>query len=322
MRNHDLTEAFAHLSGKPVLDQEGLPLGTVRDLYLDDDSGKPSFITLSGELGGARAVPAHALSEEELRGDSLRLPYGRAFIEGAPTVTEEHISEEEQAALLAYYREGQEATPGEAYDHDGETLTSTGTRGDDLRQAEDDHLRERGEDHTEAARPSVTLHEEVAHVSTQENEAASERVRLRKHVRTEEEAVTVPVTHEEVVVERRPLEGQEAPPARFGSTEEVEVRLREEVPVVDKRVVAKEEVSLTKDRSTKEVEVPVALRKEEVTVEREGFTDAGDTTSASGEERPLKSGNKDFLEEDGNPRHESLGDKLRGVFSRDEDRRP
>ena len=74
-----------------------------------------------------------------------------------------------------------------------------------------------------------------------------------------------PVKHEEVSVERVPVSG-EATEAQIGE-DEVSVPVTEEEVVVDKRAVAKEEVRLRKDvvEGTEVVEEDV--RREEIDVE-------------------------------------------------------
>ena len=71
-------------------------------------------------------------------------------------------------------------------------------------------------------------------------------VRLRKEVVTEERTLEVPVTREEVVVERRPAaRGQEAR-GDIGDNEEIRIPIMEEEVHVEKTPVVKEEVSLKK----------------------------------------------------------------------------
>ena len=90
-------------------------------------------------------------------------------------------------------------------------------------------------------------------------------MRLRKYVVTENVTKTVPVTHEEVRVERVPLDEDSN---RGGSIDddgaEVEVTLHEETPVVNKDTVAVEEVRLGKETVTDQQTVSAEVRKEQV----------------------------------------------------------
>ena len=82
-------------------------------------------------------------------------------------------------------------------------------------------------------------------------------------MRTDREQIEVPTRHEEVSVERVPVEG-EASEAEIGE-DEVVVPVTEEEVVVDKRAVAKEEVRLRKDvvEGTEVVEEDVRREKVE-----------------------------------------------------------
>lgn len=112
----------------------------------------------------------------------------------------------------------------------------------------------------------MTLHEEQLNVGTETREAG--RVRLRKHVVTEQKTVTVPVQREEVRIEREPIrEGQTG--GEISEDEQV-VTLNEEVPVVDTQTVATERVGLQKDVVRDEQQVRGEVRREEVDVDHDG----------------------------------------------------
>jgi uncharacterized protein (TIGR02271 family) len=109
----------------------------------------------------------------------------------------------------------------------------------------------------------VQRSEEELRAGTREREAGS--VKVRKRVRTDRERIEVPTKHEEVSVERVPVSG-EATEAQIGE-DEVSVPVTEEEVVTEKRAVAKEEVRLRKDvvEGTEVVEDDV--RREEIDVE-------------------------------------------------------
>ena len=82
----------------------------------------------------------------------------------------------------------------------------------------------------------MTRSEEELRVGTERSRAG--RVRLRKYVVTEQVTKTVPVSHEEVRIEREPITDENVDAATAGpeiSAEEHEVVLHAERPVVDKR---------------------------------------------------------------------------------------
>ena len=114
----------------------------------------------------------------------------------------------------------------------------------------------------------MTRSEEELRVGTAERERG--RVRLRKHVVTENVQQTVPVRREEVRVEREPITGENIDDAMSGpeiSEDEHEVVLHEEEPVVEKRTVAKERVRLGTETHEDEREVSEEIRKEQIDVD-------------------------------------------------------
>ena len=109
----------------------------------------------------------------------------------------------------------------------------------------------------------VQRSEEELRAGTREREAGS--MRVRKRVRTDRERIEVPTKHEEVSVERVPVSG-EATEAQIGE-DEVSVPVTEEEVVTDKRAVAKEEVRLRKDVVEDTEVVEEDVRREEIDVE-------------------------------------------------------
>jgi len=104
--------------------------------------------------------------------------------------------------------------------------------------------------------------EEELKAGTREREAGE--VGVRKTVRTDREQVEVPTRHEEVTVDRVPVEG-EATSAEIGD-EEVSVPVTEEEVVVEKRPVVKEEVRIRKDVVEDTEVVEEDVRREEIDV--------------------------------------------------------
>jgi uncharacterized protein (TIGR02271 family) len=111
----------------------------------------------------------------------------------------------------------------------------------------------------------VQRSEEELAAGTREREAG--QLKVRKRVRTDREQIEVPTRHEEVSVERVPVEG-EATEAEIGE-DEVRVPVTEEEVVVEKRPVAKEEVRIRKDVVSDTETVEEDVRREEVEVEDE-----------------------------------------------------
>jgi uncharacterized protein (TIGR02271 family) len=115
----------------------------------------------------------------------------------------------------------------------------------------------------------LQLREEELNVSKQRVQAGE--VRVRKEVVTEQRQIDVPVEHEEVVIERRPVTGRQTAGGNISDTgEEIRIPLSEEQVKVDKDTVVREEVSLGK-RQVEDVEhVSGTVRREEARIEGEG----------------------------------------------------
>jgi uncharacterized protein (TIGR02271 family) len=137
---------------------------------------------------------------------------------------------------------------GEFREHDRADEGPAQSRGDDLE--DEDELR-------------VQRSEEELVAGTREREAGS--MKVRKRVRTDRERIEVPTRHEEVTVARVPVEG-EATEAQIGE-DEVSVPVTEEEVVLDKRAVAKEEVRVRKEAVEDTEIVEEDVRREEVDVE-------------------------------------------------------
>ncbi|WP_238695358.1 DUF2382 domain-containing protein [Ornithinimicrobium flavum] len=307
-------EQINDLYDAEVVTQDDDNLGGVGEVYLDDQTGEPSWISVKTGWFGARQslVP---LQDADLSGGRIRVPHTKDTIKNAPNVdADQHLSEEEQDELFRYYsgagvdtsrygadglddrRDVTEADPAVAggfsaggadsdLDRDRGTLADTdrdsdvdrdrgaGLGGDRDLDVDRDRGAELGGGVGREREGSMTLHEEQVDVGTERVETG--RVRLRKHVVTDQETVTVPVQREEFEVVREPVAGEDARDgARLGE-DEAEVTLHEERPVVDKDVVATERVGLEKQTVTDEQQVVTDVSHEEVDVDRDTTGDAG-----------------------------------------------
>ena len=94
-------------------------------------------------------------------------------------------------------------------------------------------------------------------------------VRLRKEVITENETVQVPVTREELVVERTAGSGQPVS-GEIGRDQEIRVPLSEERVRVEKQPVVNEEVRVGKRQVQTRQQVSDKVRHEELRIDKEG----------------------------------------------------
>lgn len=101
------------------------------------------------------------------------------------------------------------------------------------------------------------------------------RFRVRISIDEREERVPVELAHDEVEIERIPknLPLAELPSVRLEGTTTIIPVVEEEV-VVEKRLVLVEEIHVRRKTATAVEEIPVTLRSEEATVERDGADEA------------------------------------------------
>ncbi len=105
----------------------------------------------------------------------------------------------------------------------------------------------------------------------EKHERQAGEVRVRKDVVTEHKQIDVPVTREEVHVERVPVQGGDArgAEARF-EKDEVRVPVKEEEVEIRKRPVVREEVRVSKTARREERRAEGDVRREDVKIEKEG----------------------------------------------------
>ncbi len=91
-------------SGGTVVGGEGEKIGKIGQVYLDDETGKPEWVTTkTGMFGGSETfIP---LAEATLDGDTIRVPYDKDKVKNAPRMddAEGHLSKDQEAALYEYY---------------------------------------------------------------------------------------------------------------------------------------------------------------------------------------------------------------------------
>jgi uncharacterized protein (TIGR02271 family) len=248
-------------------------IGKIDEIYLDDQTGEPEWALVNTGLFGTRSsfVP---IADARADGGAITVPFDKDTVKGAPNVEEDgHLSPEEESELFRYYGRG---------DTDTTTQTTTGRDTTDRDVSERDTTDRGTTDrdtvgHDTSGRTTddaMTRSEEELRVGTREREAG--KVRLRKYVVTENVTKTVPVSHEEVRLEREPITDANVGAATDGpaiSEEEHEVTLRAEEPVVEKTTVPKERVRLDKDVVQDETQVTEEVRKERIDTDHDGGVD-------------------------------------------------
>jgi len=267
------------LSGATVRDSSGNKIGKVAQVYLDDSSGEPEWVTVRTGLFGTKEsfVP---LAASRFDGNEIVVDATKDKVAGAPKVDQDgHISEQEEAEIYRYYgisTVGYGTTAGTGYPSGTTYAGPTGTTGTTGTVDRDgDGLNDWVEGSAvgrDTSGPTtddaMTRSEEQLRAGTEQVETG--RARLRKYVVTDTEQVQVPVSREEVRVEREPITDANRDAAYDGpaiSEEEHEVTLRAERPVVQTEAVPVERVRLDKETVTDTETVSGEVRREQVDVD-------------------------------------------------------
>lgn len=233
-------------------DGTGERIGAVSQLYVDERTGEPAWATVNTGMFGMKHsfVP---LNKAQVSGEQLQVPVSKEQVKDAPRIeaTDQLLTEEQVAELYQHYHMpyGQERT------------METGRR--------EPAKTERATPREVQGREEMVGWEERMRVGSQSEESG--KVRLRKHVETENVQTTVPLRHEEFHVEREPIPESER--GRFQgqhefADEEAEMTLHRERPVVGKETYPTERVRLARDEETENEQVGGTVRKEKIDVDQ------------------------------------------------------
>jgi uncharacterized protein (TIGR02271 family) len=127
----------------------------------------------------------------------------------------------------------------------------------------------------------LQLREEQLDVEKERVQAGE--VRLGKEVVTDQRNIEVPVTREEVVIERHVAAGDEPAEGAIGEGEEVRLPLMEEEVRVEKTPVVREEVSVRKRQVQDTERVSETVRREEARIESQGNARMSERTDKASE---------------------------------------
>jgi uncharacterized protein (TIGR02271 family) len=263
-------------AGYTVYDQSYEKIGNVDDLFLDE-SDHPEYIGVKMGFLGTRTtlIPLQMARVNDAR-QLIEVAAEKETLKNGPTFDDDReITPQFEKELYSYYglkrtqTIGNSGSYGSYYSDEGTVgrgMTMGDTETGEFREhaAHDEGVHQsRGDDLADEDELRVQRSEEELIAGTRQREAGS--IRVRKRVRTDRERIEVPTRHEEVSVERVPVEG-EASEAEIGA-DEVVVPVTEEEIVVHKRPVIKEEVRIRKDVVEDTEVVEEDVRREEVEVE-------------------------------------------------------
>src|ERR687897_64451 len=245
-RSDRFTAIEDQYAGYEVYDRNREKIGKVDDLFVDENDRAEYLGVKMGFLGleGTSLIPWELTRVDE-QGHRIEVSVDKAQVKEGPSFNDdEDITPQYENEVRNYYGVGGSS-------QESAELADRGAYGDYY--GGEDELR-------------VQKTEEELRVGTREREAGA--LKVRKRVRTDREQISVPTRHEEVSVERVPVEGREASEADIGA-DEVVMPVTEEEIVVEKRPVAKEELRVRKDVVQDEEVVEEDVRREEVDVEDE-----------------------------------------------------
>jgi uncharacterized protein (TIGR02271 family) len=240
------------LVGKNVVGSDGEKIGKVEELYLDTNSQQPEWVSVTtGWFGTHRSLVPLADASED--GGDLRIPYAKAEVQEAPHYDPgTELSEEQESDLFRHY--GMAGPGSRSGMPESDPVGGSDRQGHDVSGPTTDE--------------AMTRSEERMRVGTERVETG--RARLRKYIVTENVQRTVPVSREEVRIEREPITDANRDQAISGpelSEEEHEVTLTAERPVVGKETVPVERVRLGKETTTEGRQVSDQVRKEEIEID-------------------------------------------------------
>jgi hypothetical protein len=191
------------LMGSTVRDSAGDKIGKVGQVYLDDTTGQPEWVTVRTGLFGTREsfVPLVAARVE---GDELVVDVTKDRVTDAPKIDEDgHLSEEQEAELYAYYGVspgafGSDTGPVEGYPATGAATGQLPETGTDTSYAQTGTF---GSEGTAAAAHEGTADPGAAGVpaaatepppAPAEEPAPAARARLRRYLGADRPAATEP----------------------------------------------------------------------------------------------------------------------------------
>lgn len=284
-------------------DKDGEKLGDVNEVFVDDQSGQPTFVEVNHGLFGMNSslVP---LRGHDFSGDDLKLGFSKDRIKDAPDFdSDKPLTPEAQSDIFKHYGlenahdvtdykdsnldSKRDAQAGADKDHNltagAGAAAGAGVAGAGVAGAHADE--KKAATHTtdaaaterkagvadNAAAASTNNDGELIRSEEQLNvnkeRVATDEARLRKYVVTDTETVEVPVEREEVSVERTPINPEDAKNYNgtiSGDSEEASVTLHEERVDVNKETVPVEKINLKKDTVRDTESHTEELRKEQI----------------------------------------------------------
>jgi uncharacterized protein (TIGR02271 family) len=150
---------------------------------------------------------------------------------------------------------------------DSASATTSGVEKSGVERSGEEERNDVGRRHIELLGEVLRVHKE--RVSRGE-------VAIRKEVVTEQQHIEVPVTREELVIERHAVNERQPTNAQIGRDQEIRIPLTEEEVRVEKRPVVREEVNVGTKKVQETRQVADTTRREELKVDKKGDVEVPD----------------------------------------------
>ncbi|WP_297189353.1 PRC and DUF2382 domain-containing protein [uncultured Corynebacterium sp.] len=270
-----------------AFDAQGEKLGKINNLFVDDKTGQPTFIEVNHGLFGMSSslVP---LRGHRLNGDELKLAFDKDLIKDAPDIDfENQLTAADQETIYEHYHltdvQDVETYVTDRPAADDSNLAgfagaagagaagagvAAGTTEKDVIDRDEREVREP----VAGQSNDIILEKEKLNVGTER--VASGEARLRKYQVEETETVEVPVTREEVRIERTPISPEEAKNYVGSDATEATVTLHEDKVNLTKESVPVERVSLGTEQIQETRTVTDTVKHDEIDTKGvDGLTD-------------------------------------------------
>ena len=95
--------ALAEWRGRNAVDSDGGKIGSIDEIYMDAQTGKPEWLAVKTGMFGSKVSFVPIAEASESNGD-VRLPYGKDQVKDAPNAEADgELSQDEEAALYSHY---------------------------------------------------------------------------------------------------------------------------------------------------------------------------------------------------------------------------
>jgi len=269
--------------GANVLSGDGEKIGSIGQVFVDNEAGQPSWVTVRTGLFGMSEsfVP---LEGARLEGNDIVVPYNKNQVKDAPRIDADRpLEPAEEDRLYQHYRMDSGRTYTDADTADAASATrqdASGTERAETRDATGTAGYGTATPTTDAATPPTTR-QDTTGTDRAETRDATGRGRLRKYVTTETVTRTVPVQREEVRIEREPIAEEDRDEVSNRPASDDEVILHEERVIVTKETVPVERVRIVTETVADEVTIREKVHKEHFDGESSEGSEGSEGTDAS-----------------------------------------